>query len=261
MTDEILFDVADEIGVITFNRPESRNALTFAMYDRLAEIAQQVTEQVKSGDRSIKAIVVTGSGEKAFAAGTDIAAFRDFNTPEQALGYEKQMDVVLGAYEQLPVPTIAAIRGACTGGGGAIAAASDLRYADDRLKFGFPMAKTLGNCLSVNNLTRLVSILGATKTREILLTARLIEADEALSIGLVTEICDSPFERAMEMARQLKGHSPLLIEASKEGLRRVREKMAEVDDDDLIIKCYTSEDFHEGLESFLAKRKPQWQGK
>lgn len=261
MSDELLFEVENEIGLITFNRPESRNALTFAMYDRLAEISADVTERVNNGDRSIKALVVTGSGDKAFAAGTDISSFRDFSTDEQALGYERQMDRVLGAYEQIPVPTIAAIRGACTGGGGAIAAASDLRYADSRMKFGFPMAKTLGNCLSVNNLSRLVSLLGAAKTREILFTARLIEAEEALSINLLTEISETPLERAMEMAEQLKGHSPLLMAASKEGLRRIRAKMAEINDDDLVIKCYTSDDFHEGLEAFLAKRKPQWQGR
>ena len=261
MSDELLFEVTDEIGLITFNRPESRNALTFAMYDRLAEIAADVTERVNAGDRGIKALVVTGSGDKAFAAGTDISAFRDFSTPEQALGYEAQMDRVLGAYEQIPVPTIAAIQGACTGGGGAIAAASDLRYANSRLKFGFPMAKTLGNCLSINNLSRLVSLLGAAKTREILFTARLIEAEEALAINLITEISETPIERAMEVAEQLKHHSPLLMAASKEGLRRIREKMAEINDDDLVIKCYTSNDFHEGLESFLAKRTPEWEGK
>lgn len=260
MSEEVLFEESDEIGVITFNRPESRNALTFAMYDRLAEIADELTSRIRSGDRSIKALVVTGQGEKAFAAGTDISAFRDFSTEAQALGYEREMDRVLGAYERIPIPTIAAIRGACTGGGGAIAAASDLRYADSRLKFGFPMARTLGNCLSVNNLSRLVSVMGAPKTREIILTARLIEADEAREIGLVTEICDSPLERAMEVAQQLKGHSPLLMEATKEGLLRLREKTAEVEDDDLILKCYLSKDFHEGLESFLAKRKPEWKG-
>ena len=111
MSDELLFEVNNEIGLITFNRPDSRNALTFAMYDRLAEIAAEVTERVNKGDRSIKAIVVTGSGDKAFAAGTDISSFRDFNTDEQALGYERQMDRVLGAYEEIPVPTIAAIPG------------------------------------------------------------------------------------------------------------------------------------------------------
>jgi len=261
MSDELLFEESDGIAVITFNRPDSRNALTFAMYDRLAEISSEVTARVNSGERDLKAIIVTGQGEKAFAAGTDMSEFRGFKSEEQALGYEREMDRVLGAYERIPVPTIAAIRGACTGGGGAIAAASDLRYSDKRLKFGFPMARTLGNCLSVNNLSRLVSLLGTAKTREILLTARLIEADEALEIGLVTELCDEPFERAMEVAQQLKGHSPLLMEATKEGLLRLREKMAEIDDDDLITKCYTSSDFHEGLEAFLAKRKPQWQGR
>jgi len=260
MTEDVKFDVQDEIGLLTFDRPESRNALTFAMYEELFRISEEITQKVKNGDRSIKALVLTGSGDRAFAAGTDMSEFRDFSTEDQALGYERQMDRVLGTYELLPIPTIAAIRGACTGGGGAIAAASDLRYADSRLKFGFPMARTLGNCLSITNLSRLVSLLGQAKTREILLTARLIEAEEALSIGLITELVDDPLQRALNMAETLKTHSPLLMEASKEGLRRIREKMAEVEADDLIIKCYTSRDFHEGMDAFLSKRKPEWQG-
>ena len=260
MTEDVKFDVQDEIGLLTFNRPESRNSLTFAMYEELFHISEEIASKVKSGDRSIKALIVTGSGEKAFAAGTDMSEFRNFSTDEEALGYERTMDRVLGTYERVPIPTIAAIRGACTGGGGAIAAASDLRYADSRLKFGFPMARTLGNCLSITNLSRLVSLLGQAKTREILFTARLIEAEEALSIGLITELVEDPLQRALDMAEVLKTHSPLLMEASKEGLRRIREKMADINDDDLIVKCYNSRDFHEGIDAFLSKRKPQWQG-
>ena len=102
--------------------------------------------------------------------------------------------------------------------------------------------------------------MGQAKTREILLTARLIEADEALAIGVINDLVDDPLQQALTMADKLKDHSPLLIEASKEGLRRIREKLADVNDDDLIIKCYTSDDFQEGIEAFLGKRKPQWKG-
>ncbi len=261
MSDDVLFDVQDNIALVTLNRPQRRNALTFEMYDALQTIADDIRERIGAGDRSIKALVITGSGEKAFAAGTDMAGFLNFSTEQDALNYERQMDRVLGAYELLPIPTIAAIRGACTGGGGAIAVASDLRYADTQLKFGFPMARTLGNCLSVTNLSRLVMLMGQAKTREILLTARLIEADEALTCGIVTDIVENPLQHALTVAAQLQSHSPLLIEASKESLRRIREKMAEIDDDDLIIKCYTSQDFKEGIDAFLNKRQPEWQGR
>ena len=172
------------------------------------------------------------------------------------------MDRVLATLEGVPVPTIAAIRGACTGGGGAIAAACDIRICAPDLKFGFPIARTLGNCLSNGNLARLVSLLGAARTREILFTARLIEADEAREIALVSEVTDDVKNRARELAELMASHAPLTLRATKEALRRLRTSpIAEVDGDDMILSCYTSEDFQEGLEAFLAKRKPAWRGR
>jgi enoyl-CoA hydratase len=257
MSEQLLYEVKDNIGLITFNRPEARNALTFEMYDRLAEICADAAQD----DSPLKALIITGAGEKAFAAGTDISKFRDFTTPEHALKYESRMDEVLGTVEKVPVPVIAAIRGACTGGGAAIAACCDLRVANADIKFGFPIARTLGNCLSTGNLSRLVSLLGAGRTKDILFTTRLIEADEALATGFVCEIAQDPLARARELAVQLSAYAPLTLRATKEGLRRLREKTAEVSGSDLITQCYTSEDFREGLEAFLAKRKPQWKGR
>jgi len=165
------------------------------MYESLATLCQQVLD--KSLD--VRSLIITGAGPKAFAAGTDISNFRNFKTEEDALGYERTMDRVLGLLESLPIPTIAAIRGACTGGGAAIAACCDLRIASDDMKFGFPIARTLGNCLSVGNLSRLVELLGAARTRDILITSRLISSEEALSIGLplkkVCDVCVSTLQR------------------------------------------------------------------
>lgn len=257
MTDELLFEQVDDIGILTFNRPESRNALTFDMYEVLANHCERVLDK----SLAIRSLILTGAGDKAFAAGTDISGFRDFRTEEDALGYERTMDRVLGLFESLPIPTVAAIRGACTGGGAAIAACCDIRIASDDIKFGFPIARTLGNCLSVGNLSRLVELLGAPRTREILITSRLIKIDEALTIGLVNESVTDPMMRAMELCEQLRGHAPLTIAASKEGLRRLRQHAANVEGDDLVIQCYTSEDFREGMDAFLAKRKPQWTGR
>ncbi len=135
-----------------------------------------------------------------------------------------------------------------------------LRIASDDIKYGFPIARTLGNCLSLSNLSRLVELLGAPRTREILLTARLITHDEALATVLINECHADPMARAMEIATQLKQHAPLTMAASKEGLRRLREHSANVEGDDLIVQCYTSEDFREGMDAFLGKRKPQWRG-
>lgn len=257
MSDELLFKQVGDVGVITFNRPDARNALTFDMYEVLADHCKSVLDK----SLPIRSLILTGSGDKAFAAGTDISGFKNFRTEADALGYERTMDRVLGLLESLPIPTVAAIRGACTGGGAAIAACCDIRVVSDDIKFGFPIARTLGNCLSVGNLSRLVELLGAPRTREILITSRLIKSDEAQSIGLVNEIVADPMARALELCEQLSGHAPLTIAASKEGLRRLREHAANVHGDDLIIQCYTSEDFREGMDAFLAKRKPQWKGR
>ena len=257
MTDELQFRQTGETGVITFNRPEARNALTFDMYESLATLCESVLDK----SLGIKSLIITGAGDKAFAAGTDIAAFRDFSGEEDALGYERRMDRVLGLLESLPIPTVAAIRGACTGGGAAIAACCDLRIASDDIRFGFPIARTLGNCLSVGNLSRLVELLGASRTREILMTSRLIKMDEALTIGLVNESVADPLDRAHALCEVMHGHAPLTMAASKEGLRRLREHATTVEGDDLIIQCYTSQDFREGMDAFLAKRKPDWQGR
>ncbi len=255
-TDQVLYEVSNTTALLTFNRPQARNALTFEMYDALADICQKLNQD--SG--SIRALILTGAGEKAFAAGTDISQFRRFSTPQDALDYEHKMDRVLGALESLSIPTIAAIRGACTGGGAAIAGCCDIRIATADLKFGFPIARTLGNCLSVNNLSRLTGLLGAARTKEIIFTSRLIESAEALNIALVSEVVDDVLQRAREIADKISNHAPLTMSATKEGLRRLRQHAAEVEDDDLIVKCYTSSDFHEGIEAFLAKRNPDWKG-
>jgi len=212
----------------------------------------------------VRALVITGAGDRAFAAGTDIAQFRDFSDPDHALAYEATIDRVLSDVERCPVPTIAAITGACTGGGAAIAAACDIRISDQHLRYGFPIARTLGNCLSIASLDRLSSLLGATRLREILLTARLIEAEEALRIGLVSEVMDdaaSVRSRAEELADRLAGHAPLSIQATKEGLRRLRQQGSDANADDLITMCYMSSDFKEGIDAFLGKRKPNWKGR
>lgn len=258
--DELLYDVTNGIGRITLNRPQARNALTFAMYTRLAEICETVPT-----DGSVKAIIITGAGDKAFAAGTDIAQFRDFKTPQDALDYEERIDAVMTAVERCPVPTIAAMHGACTGGGAGIAAACDLRLTSQDLKFGFPIARTLGNCLSTSNLMRLVSLVGAGRTRELIFTTRLINAEEASALGLVAEVLESQdalLARAEALAEQMATFAPLTLRATKEALRRLKEaQQAVLKDSDLIEMCYMSDDFREGLEAFLAKRKPDWKGR
>lgn len=255
---EITDELRDGILWITFNRPEARNALTFGMYERLATLCREMPT-----DGSVRAVVITGAGGKAFAAGTDMTQFRAFETAQDALDYEANIDAVLDAVERCPVPTIAAIHGACTGGGGSIAAACDIRIASERLKFGFPIGRTLGNCLAAGNLARLSELIGAGRVRELIFTARLIEADEALRVGLVSEVLpdeEALLTRAAALADHVGAMAPLTLRATKEAMRRTRAATA-VNDDDLITLCYMSDDFRIGMEAFLAKQKPVWTGK
>ena len=256
---DLLWEVRDGIGWITFNRPAARNALTFAMYERLAECATAAGE-----DPAIRALVLRGAGEKAFAAGTDISQFRAFSAPEDALAYESRLDRVLEALERCPKPTIAAIAGACTGGGAGIAAACDMRIAARSARFGFPVARTLGNCLSMANYARLAALIGPARVTEILFTARLIEAEEAKAIGLVSELLDDAAAleaRAAALAALVASHAPLTLRATKEALRRLRPHLTTEEGKDLIVMCYMSQDFREGMEAFLGKRPPVWQGR
>jgi enoyl-CoA hydratase/carnithine racemase len=215
-------------------------------------------------DRSIRAMLLTGAGEKAFAAGTDISQFRSFSSADDVIAYEDRIERVLGALESCRVPTIAAIAGACTGGGCSIALCCDLRVATKDARFGYPVARTLGNCLSMNNYARLAALIGPARTKNLVFTARLIDAAEAQSMGLIAEIADdhrSLMARAEELTRLVASHAPLTLQATKEALRRLRPRLAEGDGRDLLLMCYLSEDFREGMEAFLSKRPPNWRGK
>jgi enoyl-CoA hydratase len=249
-----------EIVWVTLNRPQARNALTFAMYERIREVCLEV-----NADPSVRVVVFTGAGGRAFAAGTDISQFRAFDKEEDALAYEERMDGVLGALERVRVPTIAAIAGACTGGGAGIAAVCDLRICTPSLKYGFPMARTLGNTLSMANFARLTMLIGAARLKEILFMARLVGADEAAAIGLVNEVVateEALESRVMEIANTVSKHAPLTLETAKEALRRIRVQMTPEDGgSDLVIKAYMSEDFKEGIEAFFAKRPAKWKGR
>jgi enoyl-CoA hydratase/carnithine racemase len=174
------------------------------------------------------------------------------------------MDSWLGTIEDVHVPTIAALRGPVVGGGLAIAAACDLRIAAPSARFGVPVARTLGNCFSAANLVRLAALVGIGRVRELVLTARLIDAAEALTIGLVTEVVTDEKElepRVARLVEQLASYAPLTIHATKEMARRVRARMLPDEASDLVALCYTSADFREGVTAFIERRKPVWSGR
>ena len=261
MTDaanEILFEVKQSVAWLTFNRPEARNAMTFGMYTRLKELCAQV-----NGDAGIRVLILRGAGDKAFVSGTDIAQFRNFKTPQQAIDYEAKMDGVFDALEDVRVPTLAALQGACTGGGAGIAAACDLRIGAPSAKFGFPIARTLGNTLSTRNYARLAGLLGLARTKDLIFLARLLDAQEMKAIGLLSEVTseDGLYPRAAEIAQTLIAHAPLTLETAKQSLNEVLRHWAPKGSSDHVVRAYMSEDFQEGVEAFLGKRKPNWRGR
>ncbi|MDB5414743.1 MAG: enoyl-CoA hydratase [Rubritepida sp.] len=258
MSEELLIERRDGIVFVTLNRPQARNAMTFPMYEGLAKLATEANT-----DEDIKVIIITGAGEKAFAAGTDISQFREFKTAADALAYEEKIDRIMTALENCQKPTIAAIAGAATGGGAAIASVCDLRIGAANARFGFPIAKTLGNCLSMANYARLATMVGPTRVMDLVYTARLLGAEEMKAIGLLSEILPdhaSLQARAEELGRMLLTHAPLTMRATKEAMRRLRAPLREIHGDDLVEMCFTSNDFAEGVESFLARRPAKWTG-
>ena len=260
MNDDLLYEVRDGIAHATLNRPQARNALTFEMYEGLARVAMEIAD-----DPAIGALVIRGAGDKAFAAGSEISQFLDFKSGDDGVAYEQKLDGILSALERCPKPVIAAISGACTGGGAAIAAVCDLRIGTRSTRFGVPVARTLGNCLSLASLSRFASLLGPARTLEMMLTARLIEADEAKALGLLNEVLDSVEAmdaRVEELARLVASLAPLTLRVTKEQMRRLRAAtIANLNDDDLVSLCYGSEDFKQGVAAFVARRPPQWSGR
>jgi enoyl-CoA hydratase/carnithine racemase len=244
------------VATVLFDRPEARNAMTWAMYAELAAACDSI-----ASDEEIRVGVFRGAGG-AFVAGTDIQQFTSFSGAEDGIAYERRIDAAIGQIERLPKPVIAVIEGVCVGGGLAIAAACDFRIVTPSARFGVPIARTLGNCLSVGNVARLAAKLGVARTKRMLMLAELIPAEDALACGFA-DIVSPPGEidgKVDQMCERLMGHAPLTMRAAKEAIRRITVD-ALPDGDDLIRLCYGSADFKEGVAAFLAKRAPEWQGR
>ena len=256
----ILIERTGPVAVITLSRPAALNALTWSMYKQLDAHLVQL-----AADDTIRAIIMRGDGPRAFAAGTDIQQFQGFSGAD-GIAYEQRMDTFTDRLYSIPKPLIAAVHGIAVGAGLIIATACDLRYATPSARFGAPMARTLGNCLSLKNYRRLVQAFGSMRTKELLFTARLLSADEALQSGFLTAIIDEThfFTQVLEVAQQISDLAPLTIWATKEALRRLNtaedDRLANTSFDDVLARVYSSHDFAEGVRAYIEKRRPVWRG-
>lgn len=257
---ELIFKKSGSQALIQFNRPQAHNAVTQGMYDRLEQVCNDI-----DADKAIRVVVIRGVGGKAFVAGSDINHFKSFESGDDAVSYEGRIDQVVGRVERLECTTIAVLEGVCAGGGVPLALACDFRYSDPDLRFGVPIAKTLGNCLSMANVARLIDYLGVSKTKEMLMLGRMLGAKQANELGLVNAVFPA-HELDVEVQNltdEILSLAPLTLQAAKVAVRRTLEtrRASPESGDDFIRRCYTSDDFHEGVNAFTEKRKAQWQGR
>jgi enoyl-CoA hydratase len=255
-TGEVTMAIEAGVASVVFNRPQARNAMTWRMYEQLVEIGQHL-----HNDRSVRAVVLRGAGGQAFVAGTDIEQFTSFHSAEDGVAYERQIEACIELLCGLPMPTLAIIEGWAVGGGLAIATACDFRLATPGTRLGVPIAKTLGNGLSIANVARLRAALGHQQVKRMLMLAEFIEADEALASGYLHQIvaADSIAASAAELVQRLSALAPITQRVSKAALDRlVTQDLPAADD--LIRAVYGSEDFRQGVRAFVAKRPPVWSG-
>ncbi|QBI54987.1 enoyl-CoA hydratase/isomerase family protein [Streptomonospora litoralis] len=254
---ELLVESRGGVLSVTFNRPARLNAMTWAMYDGLAEACERA-----DADDGIRVLLLTGAGDAAFVAGTDIGQFAGFTDGADGVAYEQRMGAVVERLAAVQVPTIAAVRGYCVGGGLVIAAVCDLRVAAPSARFGVPIARTLGNCLAMPTHALLVDHLGPARALDMLLSARLLTAEEAHTAGFVTRIAaeEDLDTEAAQLAATLTEHAPLSMWAAKESVRRLRRANLP-EDRDIIERAYGSEDFRNAVAAFAEKRPPTWRGK
>jgi enoyl-CoA hydratase/carnithine racemase len=252
----VRLEIEGAIARVTFDRPQARNAMTWAMYEQLAGMCDQLR-----GNADVRCVVFRGAGGEAFVAGTDIEQFRAFKSGDDGVQYERRIDEGIARIASLPMPTLAVVEGWCVGGGLAIATACDVRIATPSAKFGVPIARTLGNCLSIANVARLVAAWGHSRVQRMLVAAEIIQAEEARACGYIAEVIDRDIGAAADKrAAALASLAPVTQAVSKETLQRLLAHELPAAED-LIRRAYASDDFREGVAAFTEKRSPHWRGR
>ena len=258
---KILKGVADGVGIVTFNNPEKRNAMSIEMWEGVGQALVELRE-----DEQVRVVVLTGAGDKAFMSGADISQFeKNRHNAQASEEYNRRSESQRAVLAHFPKPTIACIRGFCLGGGMQVAMSADMRFASDNSQFGIPAAK-LGIAYGYDGLKHLVSLVGPSQARLIMYTGMRIDAAEALRIGLVDRVVadEKLWDETFEIARTISGNAPLSVKASKITIAQVLQDRNERDMaaiKAISTACMDSEDFREGRQAFMEKRQPKFRGK
>lgn len=258
---KILHGTTDGVGVITFNNPDKRNAMSLEMWEGFGEALTSLRD-----DPDVRVVILVGGGDKAFVSGADISQFeKQRHNAEASEEYSRRSAAQRALLAEFPKPVIACIRGFCLGGGMQIAMMTDIRISGENGQFGIPAAK-LGIAYGYDGLRHLVSLVGPSWARLIMYTGMRIDAAEALRIGLVDRVTPDAelWDATMEIARTISGNAPLAIKAAKLTIAEVLKDPAARDMaaiKQIGIDCMDSEDFREGRQAFMEKRKPQFRGR
>ena len=251
----------DGVGLITFNQPERRNAMSIEMWEGLGAILDEFRE-----DGSVRVVILTGAGPKAFVSGADISQFeKNRSNADAQREYDRLTSAGREKLAAFPKATIARIRGFCLGGGLAIAMQTDLRIAAVDSEFGIPAAR-LGIAYGFDGLTKLVDLVGPAHARMILYTGTRIDAREAERIGLINKAVEDEElnDTVLDLARTIADNAPLSIAASKLTIGEVLKDREERDLEAIrraTAACFDSVDYREGRTAFMEKRRPRFQGR
>lgn len=261
MTGRMLSEKTGGIGWMTFSNPTKRNAMSLEMWGAMAEILADF-----QADPAIRVVVMQGDGDKAFVSGADISQFeKNRSDAAAAAAYSAVSDGARAALNALDKPLLALIRGFCMGGGLGIAMAADLRFATSDAKFGIPAAN-LGIAYAHDSLSRLVGLVGPAAAKDILFSARRLEAEEALRLGLINRICtpDTLEAEVRAYAEAVAQKAPLSVRASKAIVNELMKPESAQDAAMMrghVETCFNSADYTEGRRAFMEKRPPVFQGR